>query len=778
MKHLFILLLAVCSALSSQAQSFVGNWELFSSFSTPTKVIETPDYVYTLAGSSLCAIDKSTGELQALNALNRLNGNKVEGIWYDRDRKYLFVVYEDYNIDLVYDDGRTINVPDLRDAAITQDKTVFDVDFAYGNAYVGIGSGLIIINAEHGAITESNIWDKIVFNIAALDDYLVIHCRNENVLLYAPIKGSHHDFSVFQTVPGGFNPVAGMNRLSGNLMLAANSQNITTFDFSKATPERKFINTNSVNRYALKSVVPTSKGLMFFSSNNQLVHIDDQGTVAISDQCAPLAGHMVADWSATAKSPWAANIAGVGQYGVDQKAFIVGKAKPKGPSGSNTGRLIHAVDGRIMLSTVEVHQNRSMLNLAYNKQTNIDFYNPENGTFSSISQNLLPPSLRSVCINPHNPNQIIAGFFANVIRVIDVTTGKYTELTPKNSLLPDSPCNPTGLAIDRSGNLWIVTNEGNVRVVKALKGSWEATPDPSKWSLIEIKGLTAKHSTRITLDEDKGNAIVTGEGLAVVKMPAAGDPLTASTKYHAIDCNTDEDGASTGDPYVFSMPVIDKNGWIWAPHNQGIFVIKDSDKMFDPSYHPMRPKVARNDGTNLADYLLAQVDCVTVAVDENNQKWIGTVGSGLYRVSESGDEILEHITANSSQLTSDDVFAVLPSQTGNDVYVGTADGFAIYHSFSSPAASTYDEVYAYPNPVTPDYTGYITITGLMDNSLVKIADAAGNPVFETRSNGGMCVWNGCDARGHRVRSGVYFVYASQSTEAATNAAVTKIIVVN
>ncbi len=200
--------------------------------------------------------------------------------------------------------------------------------------------------------------------------------------------------------------------------------------------------------------------------------------------------------------------------------------------------------------------------------------------------------------------------------------------------------------------------------------------------------------------------------------------------------------------------------------------------MFDPTYRPMRPKVPRNDGTNLADYLLAQVECYTIAVDENNQKWIGTMGSGLYRVSETGDEILEHLTTGNSDIPSDDVMAVLPSQTNNDVYVGTADGFSIYHSVSAPAASSYDEVYAYPNPVTPDYAGYITITGLMDNSLVKITDANGNPVFETRSNGGMCIWDGCDTRGHRVRSGVYFVFASQTAEGATNAAVTKIIVVN
>ncbi|MDE7336245.1 MAG: hypothetical protein K2N10_08060 [Muribaculaceae bacterium] len=778
MKNLLILLLTICTALGARDQRFVGNWERFSSFSTPTKVIETPEYVYTLAGTSLSSIDKSTGELQALNALNRLNGNKVTGIWYDRDNKYLLVAYEDYNIDLVYDDGRTINVPDLRDAAITQDKTVNDADFAHGKAYVGLASGLIVIDADHGAIIESNIWNKNIYNVAVLDDYLVVNCRGEGSMSYAPVKGSHHDFSMFKTVPGGFNPLSGMCRLSGTMMLAANYQNLITFDFSKETPERKFINTNSVNTYAARSVIPTSKGMMFFASSNKLVYVDNDATVRISDAYPQLAGHIVADWSAATKAPWAANADGVGQYSVADNAFAVGKAKPRGPSGTNTGRLIQGSDGRILLSTAEVHQTKALYNLAMNKQTYVDLYDPASRTFSAVPQSALLTSLRSCCLNPHNPNQVIAGFRQQGVRVIDATTGKFTELNSQNTPMPPTLSDATGIAVDKDGNLWIVMNEDVLRLIKALKGSWEGEPDPSKWSVLQIKSVLPKHSTRLVLDENKGNVIVTGSSLAVVKMPGANELLTATTKYQAVDCSVDEDGASTGDPYVFSMPVVDKNGWIWAPHNQGVFVIKNSDDMFNPSYHPTRPKVPRNDGTNLADYLLSQVDCQTVAVDENNQKWIGTIGSGLYRVSAAGDEILEHITANSSQLPSDDIFAVLPSRTNNDVYVGTADGFAIYHSVSAPAASSYDDVYAYPNPVTPDYTGYITITGLMENSLVKIADAGGNPIFETRSEGGMCVWNGCDTRGHRVRSGVYFVFASQTAEGATGAAVTKIIVVN
>jgi hypothetical protein len=111
------------------------------------------------------------------------------------------------------------------------------------------------------------------------------------------------------------------------------------------------------------------------------------------------------------------------------------------------------------------------------------------------------------------------------------------------------------------------------------------------------------------------------------------------------------------------------------------------------------------------------------------------------------------------------------------VYIGLSTGLITYSSTTVAAATDYSNVYAYPNPVRPDYTGWITVTGLMDNSLVKIADAAGNVVYQTRSNGGMAVWDGCNASGDRVSTGVYFVFASQNENDNATAVVTKIMVV-
>ncbi|MBS7409573.1 MAG: Por secretion system protein, partial [Muribaculaceae bacterium] len=116
-------------------------------------------------------------------------------------------------------------------------------------------------------------------------------------------------------------------------------------------------------------------------------------------------------------------------------------------------------------------------------------------------------------------------------------------------------------------------------------------------------------------------------------------------------------------------------------------------------------------------------------------------------------------------------------KNSNAVYIGTNKGMVEYRSDAVPSEDNYDNVYAYPNPVRPDYTGDIIIRGLMDNSMVKICDSVGNIVYSTTSNGGMVVWNGCNYNGRRVDTGVYFVMASTNATGSSEGCVTKILVV-
>lgn len=129
-----------------------------------------------------------------------------------------------------------------------------------------------------------------------------------------------------------------------------------------------------------------------------------------------------------------------------------------------------------------------------------------------------------------------------------------------------------------------------------------------------------------------------------------------------------------------------------------------------------------------------------------------------------------------SPLASNTVYQVCCNTNSNSVYVTTPAGLYEYFSDSSPAEPNYDNIYAYPNPVRPDYGGNVTITGMMDNSLIKIADSNGYVIRQLKSTGGMATWDCCDEYGQRVNTGVYMVLCSQANGSG-QAVVTKIAVV-
>lgn len=76
-------------------------------------------------------------------------------------------------------------------------------------------------------------------------------------------------------------------------------------------------------------------------------------------------------------------------------------------------------------------------------------------------------------------------------------------------------------------------------------------------------------------------------------------------------------------------------------------------------------------------------------------------------MNETGSEILQHFTKSNSYLTDDNIISLACNLDNNSVYVGTNNGLAEYSSDASPAEENYSNVYAYPNPVRPDYTGWL-----------------------------------------------------------------------
>lgn len=237
---------------------------------------------------------------------------------------------------------------------------------------------------------------------------------------------------------------------------------------------------------------------------------------------------------------------------------------------------------------------------------------------------------------------------------------------------------------------------------------------------------------------------------------------------------TNEDGRDITPIYVHCLAE-DRNGNIWIGTTSGPLYLSMSDIKNGNNIFTQH-KVPRNDNTNYADYLLDNSNIRCIAVDGANQKWFGT-DNGVYLVSDDCNTQIYHFDTDNSPLISNIVYSIAVNNNTGKVYFATDKGLCSFNNgiVGSNSEMTKDNVYAYPTPVKPDYTGKINIVGLSFNANIKIVSTNGTLINEGRSAGGSYSWDGCDLNGKKVASGIYMV--ETATESGEKGIVCKIAII-
>ena len=101
-------------------------------------------------------------------------------------------------------------------------------------------------------------------------------------------------------------------------------------------------------------------------------------------------------------------------------------------------------------------------------------------------------------------------------------------------------------------------------------------------------------------------------------------------------------------------------------------------------------------------------------------------GNGVYVISDDCNTEVKHFTTENSPLPSNLIKDIIIMPNGL-VYFATDQGLCSYMSDVTETNDemTKDNVYAYPNPVKPDYTGSINIVGLSFHADIKIVSVNG-----------------------------------------------------
>lgn len=364
--------------------------------------------------------------------------------------------------------------------------------------------------------------------------------------------------------------------------------------------------------------------------------------------------------------------------------------------------------------------------------------------------------MMAIDVDPTNASRVMASGKSGLY---EFRNGQFYQLhttdnSPLRSAIADGNKNyvlTTGLAFDNQGNLWCLNSQSpGVSLLEYTKeGEWKTFNFPQTMSGTNSLGMLEY-------------LFFDSRGLLWFVNNHSGSPAlfcfnTSTEELKTWDSFINEDGTKVALVYVRCIAE-DKSNNIWVGTNMGPLKIP-ANNIPNNIEEFIQEKVPRNDGTNFADYLLDGIDVNCIAIDGGNRKWFGTNENGLYLISADNMEQIQHFTSLDSDILSNNIESLAINDVTGEVFIGTDKGLC---SYMSDATQTFDEmtkdnVYAYPNPVKPDYTGLITITGLTYNADVKIVTSNGALVAEGRSNGGTFTWNGCDKKGKRVASGVYMV---------------------
>ena len=172
-KKIAFSIIALLSIITASAQS--GSWKIHPVFgATPTNAIDVGDRIYYLVSNNLFCYDKETSENIMYDKSNYLNDTQISNVYYNYDKKYLVVAYSNSDIDIILENGRVKNIPDITNSLMPSLKTINHVTFNGNRIYVATAFGYVVIDDEKFEIAESRIYNKSITSAAVCGNYLLL----------------------------------------------------------------------------------------------------------------------------------------------------------------------------------------------------------------------------------------------------------------------------------------------------------------------------------------------------------------------------------------------------------------------------------------------------------------------------------------------------------------------------------------------------------------------------------------------------------------------------
>ena len=832
--HIYITLLALLAPAAASA-AIQGEWRLHPTFdNSVTKVIDTPGRVYftgynqtlypaeTVAfmsapDQSLFYYDKEGDEMVAAADRHALASTLARSVDYNPDGGYLLIVYADQNIDLLYDSGEVRNISALKNASMPGSKEINGVTFVPSRNQIWLATdfGYVVLDDKKGHVVESRNYSTPLSAATRVGDLVVLTTHDHSYTApYSSPRLSLTDYNVDTTPFAGADAIY---TLAPKRILTARAVDSTDTQFGKYDVDDELaLNEVWASKFNnVRSVLPSRDGYNITAFNSVITVLPEKNYNSFYKR--PTAD-IQADIQTTATWDNKEFFGVVPRKGLYSRKLTDEEGntqltrdyiRPNAPAVYFSRNMAYNADYGMLVNTFgsdRVFNNTvflvpSLLSVYRNGE-----WTPAGPPYTLPSQANLGQNPLGLLVDPSDPKYVYMGTSYNgLVRLNLEDPDDVLHFTNPDDPLADRPGyvndGPTSSVwaraytmmapqFDRNQTMWSMLYKGDDP--RLLFRYWTAadrtaskdaaSARPWKTLAVDVPSNTTAltgYFIPLTSSSNKNLLLYLAQDRIVIVDHNGTPENTSDDTVRVLDRVTDQDGGAITLLGANRILEDSDSGVIWIASNSGIFYANPRNLLQGQSVIN-RVKVSRNDGTSLADYLLNGVSVFDIVTDPQGRKWMATEGAGIVVTSSDGKTIYDEFNSENSGLPSDIVYSLAYNPASRSMMASTSAGlteFFLGSTGSAPSGSS-EAVRAYPNPVAPDYYGWVTIDGLEEDTLVKITSASGQLIRELgRAEGGTIQWDIMDMNHRRVPSGIYYILTSPASGSGPSG-VTKIMVMS
>lgn len=752
MKRTLLFILGIVAALSSNA----SDWKSHFSYDKDILGVERiGNTVYALSSGKLFSYDVSSGQYATM--LKTTQNDSIIKIAKDPDNSRLILVRSDFGID-IFDGINYQSISALRNVDFLVDKEVNDIHISDGFAYLSVSFGLIVVDMDKAEIKATCLFRFPVYSTSKMGEYLYA----------ATSKGSY--------------------RISENL----NLQNFNDWEHFSFVAKYEANDWASFDDANIRKIIVFNSRLYVLVPGNSLFHLDGDilrrnSELTISPTSLELKNGKLLVYDKTKlwiykegeDSPlnyavtslqcispdinedeyWVGipsqNLSKI-KFSGTTFSYLKQKLKPQGPL-TNYPFYMAYTGGKVRVAGGGYYYTQFPTIGQLSEYDSDGWYN-----YTPSSQSVR--NYVSVDANPADPTNVFMPSWGQGVYEFKNRTYVTTHDQTNSSLIDifgkSGYVRVNGLKFEGPDKFWVA----NSMVPKALHvfykegGVWKSYGFDHPEIYVPHTANRDALFTDLLVDSKGNKWVVTILNSLVFIFNENGTiEDTSDDKKRLITKFYDQDGTGLIMRNIYRIKE-DKRGNVWIVSNTGLFMVKNSDDIFNDEIVFTRTEFATKDASGSIDYLLGRSQTNDLAIDAANRKWVATEENGVYLISDNGLDLLAHFTVDNGALPSNRVLSIAIDDK-NHVFIGTDNGIVEYSgALATDLPAETNAVYVYPNPVPKGFPRNVAVKGLAKNSYVKIVTETNELISSgVASKDGTFEWNGDDVQGRRVLPGVYYI---------------------